>query len=268
MKIVVPMAGLGSRFQVQTETNPEYRKPKPLILIKGKPMVQWALESLPFVSLPHRPATTQFTVEPRDFVFVCRRDHENDFQIRDKLKEIFSDAITVVLIEQITRGAAETVLKAKRYLDPQEDIIVSDPDHYFDGSFLYEKILNKDAETAGIIPVFRPPADEPKWSFSLVGKDDVILAVGEKDKELAAKGALANIGGYYFSKAKVYVEEAEQMIAENDLTGDEGKKEFYVAPTYNRLIEKGMKIVAAITPQAWGLGTPKDVEYFEKNFRG
>ncbi|MDO8658544.1 MAG: hypothetical protein Q7K55_07410 [Candidatus Levybacteria bacterium] len=264
MKIIIPMAGLGSRFQKEADKNPEYKKPKPFILIKGKPMIQWALESLPFADLPHRPAQTEMKVYPKDFIFVCRRDHDEEFQVGNKLKEIFTDAITVVFIDKITLGAAETVLAAKKYINSDEDIIVSDSDHYFDGEFLYQKIVSKDKETQGIIPVFRPPDSDLKWSFSLVEKDDVITAVGEKDKELAAKGALANIGGYYFSHGSVYVKEVEEAIRENDLTGDEGKKEFYVAPMYSRLIKKGMKIVAAITPKVWGLGTPKDLEYFER----
>lgn len=267
MKIVVPMAGLGTRFQAVADSNPEYKKPKPFILIKGKPMVQWAIESLPFANLPHRKASTKFIVEPSNFIFVCRQNHEKEFQISQKLKEIFSEVINIVLIDKITRGAAETALKARDYINSNEDIIISDSDHYFDGSYLYKKIINKDQETEGIIPVFRPPDQEPKWSFSLVEKGDVITAVGEKDRELAAKGAYANIGGYYFSHGKVYVNEVEEVILENDLTGDEGKKEFYVAPIYNRLIKKGMKIIAAITPKVWGLGTPKDVEYFEQNYK-
>lgn len=260
------MAGLGSRFQKVSDTNPEYKKPKPFILVKGKPMIQWALESLPFADLPHRPSTAKFKVKPKDFIFVCRRDHQDEFKIGDKLKLIFTDAITIVFIEKVTRGAAETVLKAKKYINSDEDIIVSDSDHYFEGSFLYEQIVNKDKETMGIIPVFRPPDKDPKWSFSLIEKENVIKAVGEKDKKLADKGAYANIGGYYFTHGKTYVSEVEEMIAKNDMYGDEGKKEFYVAPVYDRLIKKGMKIIAAKTPAVWGLGTPKDVEFFVKNY--
>lgn len=118
----------------------------------------------------------------------------------------------------------------------------------------------------GIIPVWRPPDREPKWSYSLLKRDNII-AVGEKDRVLMEMGALANIGGYYFSSGKMFIKEAEAMIKENDLYGDEGKKEFYVAPLYQRLIKKGHKIIAAITPKVWGLGTPKDVEYFKKNFK-
>lgn len=256
MKIVVPMAGRGSRFLDVADSNPEYKKPKPLITIKGKPMIVWAVDSL-----------RKFNVAPGDLIFICRKDQEDEFKISQSLKDIFGDQIKIVLIDQITRGAAETVLKAREYINTDEDIIVSDSDHYFDGSFLYNKVQSKDSQTQGVIPVFRPPDKDPKWSFSLVEQDDVIAAVGEKDKGLSEKGAYANIGGYYFTHGNVFVKEVEQAIAENDLTGDEGKKEFYVAPIYQRLINKGMKIVAAITPKAWGLGTPKDVEYFEKNFK-
>lgn len=268
MKIVIPMAGLGSRFQSESNKNPEYKKPKPFILVQGKPMIQWALESLPFVDLPQRKARTAVVVTPKDCIFICRQDHEDEFAIGTKLEELFSDAITVILIDKVTRGAAETVLKAKEYINTAEDILISDSDHYFDGSYLYNKIIHKDINIQGIIPVFRPPDSNPKWSFSLVGEKDIIIAVGEKDKELAAKGAYANIGGYYFTHGNVYVKEVEAMIDENDLYGDEGKKEFYVAPIYNRLLKKGMNIVAAITPTVWGLGTPSDLEYFEKNFKG
>lgn len=255
MKIVIPMAGKGSRFLDAAETNPEYKKPKPLIKIKGKPMIVWAIDSL-----------SSFKPKSSDLFFICRQDHEDQYHITNSLKDLFGQDIKVILIDQITRGAAETVLKAKEYINTDEDMIVSDSDHYFDGSFLHEKVINKDAETQGVIPVFRPPDKDPKWSFSLVEKGDLITAVGEKDKELAEKGALANIGGYYFTHGSIFVKEVEEAIAENHLTGDEGKKEFYVAPIYDRLIKKSMKIIAAITPEVWGLGTPKDVEYFEKNF--
>lgn len=259
INIVIPMAGEGKRFR-----DAGYTVPKPFIDIRGKPMIVWSLLSLPFADLPQRPAKTEMKVTPKDFIFVCRRDHDNKFKITDKLRKLFSNKITVVFVEQVTRGAAETVLAAKEHINTDKAILVSDSDHYFDGGFLYEKIVNKDSKTQGIIPVFRPPDNDPKWSFSLVEKDNVIVAVGEKDKKLADMGALANIGGYYFTHGSVYVNEAEEMIAQNDLSGDEGKKEFYVAPVYNRLIKKGMKIVAAITPKVWGLGTPKDVEAFEK----
>jgi len=250
------MAGRGSRFLDAADLNPEYLRPKPLITINGKPMVRWALDSLSSLQMP-----------TNKLIFICRRDHEEEFQISAKLKEIFADDITVLFVDQITRGAAETVLLAKEFINTDEDIIVSDSDHYFDGAPLCEAIRNKHPETAGVIPVFQPPDNEPKWSYTLFDENNVASAVGEKDAELAKKGAWANIGGYYFSRGEIFVAEAEDMIAKNEMYGAEGKKEFYLAPVYDRLIKKGHRVEVAKIPQVWGLGTPKDVEYFEKNFQ-
>lgn len=265
MKIVVPMAGKGSRFLDAASTSPEYKKPKPLILIKDKPMVVWAIESLPFVDLKDRPAQTKFIVKPGDLVFICRQDHQNEFKIANHLKKLFGEEIKIILLDQITKGALETVLKARNYINRDEDFIASDSDHFFDGKFLYQEILNKDKKTAGIIPVFQPPDQEVKWSYTLFDKIHRALAVGEKDPELVKKGAYANIGAYYFSSGKLFVKEAEEMISEGEMYGAPGKQEFYVAPLYQKMIKKGYKVKAAITPKVWGLGTPKDVEYFEKN---
>ncbi len=267
MKIIVPMAGRGSRFQAVSDKNPEYKKPKPLISVKGKSMIEWAMESLPFLDLPKRPAQTDFKVGTKDLVFISRQDQQEKYKIVDLLKQVFGPKITVILIPQVTRGAVETALKAKDFMT-NEDIIISDSDHYFDGANLYKAIMEKDKDVVGIIPVFEPPdRNDVKWSYTLFDEDKTALAVGEKDPALAAKGAYANIGGYYFSHGNVFVKEAEEMIARNDMYGAVGKEEFYVAPLYQRLIKKGMKIKAAVLPQVWGLGTPKDVEYFERNFK-
>lgn len=259
MIVIVPMAGRGSRFLDAADQNPEYAKPKPLINIKGKPMVQWAIESL---------TGSGYNVPPDKMVFICRKDHEEEHQISKSLRDIFGQDISVVFVKQITRGAVETVLIAKEFLTTDEDVIISDSDHYFDATGLYQTIKSKDEEVAGIIPVFKPPDSDPKWSYTLFDENKVAMAVGEKDAELAAKGAWANIGGYYFSKGKIFVEEAEKMINSGDMYGAEGKKEFYVAPIYDRMIKKGMKVAVAKIPKVWGLGTPKDVEYFEANFNG
>jgi len=262
MKIVVPMAGRGSRYQVSADKNAEYRKPKPLINVKGKPMIEWALESLPFVDLPKRPAKTKLKVLPSDIVFISLEQQEYDYDITNLLKAIFGKDITVILIPEVTRGALETSLKAKEYINYDEDLIISDSDHYFDGASLYKEIINKEPDVEGIIPVFKPPDDDVKWSYTLFNENRVASAVGEKDTKLATSGAYANIGGYYFAHGKVFVQVAEEMINSGNMYGPNGKQEFYVAPIYQQILNKGMKVKVAISPKVWGLGTPQDLEYF------
>lgn len=255
MKIVIPMAGRGSRFLDAANSTPEYRKPKPLIAIKGKPMIVWAVESL-----------DRFKVSSSNLIFICRQDHQDEFQISDSLKKLFGQEINIILLDKITRGALETVLKAKDLLNTDEDIIISDSDHYFDATSFYNAISNKDSETKGIVPVFQPPDNEVKWSYTLFDKDFTAIAVGEKDPDLAKKGAYANIGAYYFSNGSFFVKEAQDLINNGEMYGAPGKQEFYVAPLYQKLIEKGYRVKVAHTPKVWGLGTPKDTEYFEKKF--
>ncbi len=265
MKIVIPMAGRGSRFQALADQNPEYSKPKPLITVKDDPMIVWALKSLPFVDLPKRPAKTSFKVTAKDLVFISLQQQQDEFGITEKMKELFGQEANVILIPEVTRGAVETTLKASSFIT-DEELIVSDSDHYFDGTQLYETINSREDGVSGIIPVFKPPDNEVKWSYTLFDENKTALAVGEKDPELANKGAFANIGAYYFSSGTIFKNEAERMINNGDMYGPAGKQEFYVAPLYQRLISKGMKIKASIIPQVWGLGTPKDLEFFLKDY--
>lgn len=260
------MAGLGSRFQAQAKKNPEYLKPKPLINVHGKPMIEWAMESLPFLDLPKRPATTAFKVPTKNLIFISLLQQQEEYSITELLQGVFGKDIKVILIPQVTRGALETVLAAKDYISSDDDLIVSDSDHYFDGTSLYNAIKNKEEDVEGIIPVFQPPDNEPKWSYMLYDENKVAVAIGEKDPELASKGAYANIGAYYFAHGNTFIREAEEMISSGDMYGPKDKQEFFVAPLYQRMIEKGMKIKAAITPTVWGLGTPKDLENFLENY--
>jgi len=251
MKVVLPMAGLGTRFKAEAGKNPEYARPKPFIRIRNIPMINWATGSLPF------------ELVMGDLTFVILKEHDDNFQIARGLREIYSDQINIIKLNKLTRGAAETAYQAYNFIDPEDELIVSDSDHSFDGSYLAQGIKNKDQDTVGVIPVFTPPDDGiARWSYSLIKKDNYIEAVGEKDVELMKQGAKANIGAYYFSKGKYFLEEVERVIKENDLTGAQGKKEFYVAPIYDRLIKRGLKVQAASIPEVWGLGTPKDLEWF------
>jgi NDP-sugar pyrophosphorylase family protein len=252
MKIIIPMAGLGSRFQNASETNPEYKKPKPFINVKGKPMVEWATGSLPFFK-EHKK------------IFVILKAHDEEHGVEKKLREIYGNDIDVVILDQPTRGAAETVYKTKHLVDPDEDILISDSDHFFNGSVLGDFIKNKPEDVAGIIPVYVCTDGVPSHSFSLTHPGtSYIQKTAEKDRALMEAGAYANIGAYYFSNAKQFFDLAEELISKNQMFGVPGKGEFYIAPMYQILIERGHKIQAALSPEVWFLGTPGELELFLK----
>ena len=52
------------------------------------------------------------------------------------------------------------------------------------------------------------------------------------------------------------------MIAANERSNNE----FYVAPVYNRLIAAGADVRANPVDEVWVLGTPEDLDHFEREY--
>lgn len=234
----MPIAGRGSRF-----ANAGITIPKPLIPVLNKPMVARAVESVSFVPHP-------------DFIFIAQKAHEEKFGIGNRLRELFGNGVRVIFADEVTEGAACTVLLAENLINNEEDILIMDTDHYFKCD-LERAIKEKEDDVKGIIPVFE--SDDPKWSFTKVNDEGNVLEVAEK----RPISKYANVGSYYFSKGSDFVWAAKQMIGKNIRVNDE----FYVAPVYNEMIKRGDKIKILIAEEMWEMGTPGDVEYFEKNFK-
>lgn len=240
MKVVMPIAGSGSRFQkVGVMT------PKPLIPVLGKPMVQRAIESVQWV--PYS-----------DFIFIARKDHEEEYGLVTKLRQLLSKNITVVYTPDVTEGAACTILLAKKYINNNEDILVMDTDHYFISN-LKDDIKKNRSNTSGVLLVFNEEEKDPKWSFTKVDKNGYVIEIAEK-KPISK---YANVGAYYFSHGFDFVWGAERMIRK----GLKINGEYYVAPVYNQLIERGDKVTISVVSERWEMGTPEDLKYFEDNFK-
>jgi choline kinase len=120
MNIVIPIAGRGSRFLIESDKKPEYKQPKPLIKIAGHEMVKWAISSLP--------------IRPNDkLIFIVLKEHVENSQIDRRLKDIYGENVKIVIVDKVTEGAACTALLAKEYINNDEPLLITDSDHYIDG---------------------------------------------------------------------------------------------------------------------------------------
>ncbi|MDP3735452.1 MAG: hypothetical protein Q8R39_03425 [bacterium] len=259
MKLLIPIAGRGSRFKKEAHLNPEYHIPKPFISVRGYPMVRWATGSLPFVAHRGQRVGSDFAIRAGDIVFVALEEHERDYALVRRLKEIYGKEVNVLLIPEVTRGAAETALCAEEYIVADEPLLVSDSDHFFDGGALLNAIA-ADPSADGFIPVFEVPEGDTKWSFSRFDPSGSIDLVAEKQPI----STWANIGAYYFGRGSDFLEAATEAIERGEYVNNE----FYLAPLYNKLIARGRSIKAVFPKYVYGLGTPRDLEYFlqETNF--
>lgn len=220
LKLIMPMAGEGSRFSEQG-----YPVPKPLIDINGKPMFVRAIESI------------DLTFD--DYVFIVRKEHN----IKNAIYQYYPTA-KVIEIDELTEGAACTVLLAGRYIDDDDAVLVTNCDQLIEWDS-----TTFDASSAGNILCFHDPDKDPKWSFAQVDENNNVKKVAEKNPI----SEWATSGHYYWKNWRNYKDAAAHMISANDRTNGE----FYLCPVYNYTIGT---IKMTKIDRMHGLGTPEDLE--------
>lgn len=237
MKIIVPMAGRGSRF-----VNRGVSTPKPLIPIHGRPMVAWALDSLRELAFSQ-------------LIFVVLQEHETAFGITSLLHKLAGPATQVIIIPNITEGQLCTVLAAKELIDTDEDILIASADTYIRSS-LAQDIAERESSCQGIISVANLPGD--RWSFARADEGGRVVEVAEKVRI----SDHASTGLYYFTNGREFTSVAEMMIANHEKT----RGEYYVIPVYQKYIQRGWQVKLSLASEMWDMGTPEALELFASRF--
>jgi HAD superfamily hydrolase (TIGR01549 family) len=234
LNVLIPMAGAGSRFEAVG-----YTFPKPLIEVRGKPMIQVVVENL--------------NIEAK-YIYIVQRSHFEKYNL-DYLLRLITPNCEIVQIEGLTEGAACTTLLAREFIDNEESLVIANSDQFVEwnsGETLYSFMA--DGIDGGIV-TFK--ATHPKWSYARIDESGIVQEVAEK-KPISD---IATVGIYFWKKGSDYVKYADEMIEKNIRTNGE----FYVCPVFNQAIEDGKKFRIRNIDQMWGLGTPEDLNYFLEN---
>lgn len=238
LNIVLPMAGRGSRF-----VDAGYEKPKPLIEVHGKPMIDVVVHNIS-------------PKEEHRFIFVVLKEQTERYGLKEHLRQI-APGCEIVEVSHVTEGAACTVLLTKEYIDNEEPLMIANCDQWVDIDINEYLAVMKKEQADGLIMTMK--ADDPKWSFVEYGADGRITGI--REKEVVSEEA--TVGIYNYVKGSDFVRAAETMMKEEMRVNNE----FYVAPAYNLLLRgHDYKIVTynigAEAAGMYGLGTPKDLEAF------
>lgn len=238
LNILIPMAGAGSRFE-----KAGYSFPKPLIDVKGKPMIQIVVEGLGIEA---------------NYIYVVQSEHKKKYNL-ETLLNLITPGCSIIEIDGVTDGAARTTLLAKNFINNDNPLIITNSDQFVDWDSLDFMYVVKEKSVDGAIVTFK--STHPKWSFAKVDGNRKITEVAEKNPI----STYATAGIYYWKHGKDYVISAEKMIAKNIRTNNE----FYVCPVYNEAILDGKFILNyPIKENAmWGLGTPEDLNYYLNNYK-
>lgn len=230
VNVVIPMAGLGSRFPR------EKYLPKPLIDVNGKPMIVRAIESLDIHAQYH---------------FLIRRDEFTNL-IQNVIEKTVANP-RFIAVDQTTEGPACSVLLFREFIDNDQELIVANCDQIMEWSS--ELFFHNVRLYDGAVVTYY--SDTDKNSYARIDKKGYVIEMREKE-------VISNIslnGIHYWKKGSHFVSSALDMIAANDRAPN---GEFYIAPSYNHMIKNGLKVGIHHIPneQHHPVGVPVDLEKF------
>tara|TARA_A100000164_G_scaffold378145_1_gene418999 strand:+ start:339 stop:1337 length:999 start_codon:yes stop_codon:yes gene_type:complete len=225
MKIIVPMAGRGSRLRPHTLT-----VPKPLVPIAGKPIVQRLVEDI-----------TRICGEKVDEIAFVIGDFGN--VVEAELLEIAKslNAKGAIYHQDEALGTAHAILCAKKALEGP--VVVAFADTLFRADFTL------DTEKDGIIWVQK--VEDPKaYGVIKMNENNVITDFIEKPEEFVSD--LAIIGIYFFKDGLKLSDELQYLI-DNNITE---KGEFQLTNALENMKQKGAEFYPGKVDEWLDCGNP------------
>ena len=212
MKIIIPMAGIGSRLRPHTLTIP-----KPLTKLAGKPIVQRLVEDIVGV----------LNQNIEEICFIIGPTFPKD--TKERLLKIASDLNTkgVVVVQETALGTAHAIYQAKDSL--KGNCVVAFADTLFKANFT----LNPETDGA----VWVKKVADPSAYGVIKTKEGIITDFVEKPEKFVSD--LAIIGIYYFKKGEDLRTEIEYLLDNNI----KEKGEFQLTNALENLKQKGAKFV-------------------------
>ncbi|MCL4273343.1 MAG: hypothetical protein KJZ77_05685 [Anaerolineales bacterium] len=213
LKIVIPMAGWGTRMRPHT-----WSKPKPLVSVAGRTSLEHLLDM--FKSLPDP--------ENTEFVFIVG-PYLGEMQIPAFIKEHYPNMKAQYVVQHEMKGQSHALSLAREHLTGPMIMCFSDTLMETDFSFLANE------ESDGVAWVM-PVEDPRRFGVAEEGADGWVTRFIEKPQSL--DNNLVVVGCYYFKSA-------ERLLAAIDDQMKRGvmlKNEYFLTDAISIMIEGGAKV--------------------------
>lgn len=210
--IIIPMAGLSSRFFKAGYDLPKYQ----LKLPNGQTVFEWAVSSF----------ENYFQTEK--FIFIVRDVFNTPKFVAEQVKLMGIQNPEIIILDRETCGQAETVALGLKHLDAQDQyqecyiFNIDSKRHQFT-----KPAVSKTCD--GYLEVFKDEGEH--WSFIELNNKDKVIRTTEKVRI----SDLCSDGLYYFKYISVFLKLVKTALEQQDFV----KGELYIAPLYNRMIEHG-----------------------------
>lgn len=188
MKVIIPVAGGGTRLKPHTLSTP-----KQLLKVAGIPMLDYVIQSCE-------------KLQPDEMIFIVGHHKE---QIIDHIKENFSHINYSFVEQKVRNGDGSAVLLGLESINQQEDddLFVLFGDTLID--FDIEKMVNESRNSTGSVACQRV---ENPTQYGVVELDNNNKVIGIEEKPSEPKTDLAIIGAYYFNSYKLVREMLQEHM--------------------------------------------------------
>lgn len=214
MKVIIPLAGLGTRLRPHTHT-----KPKPLLWVAGKTVLDHILDRLTDLDF-------------QEVVFII--GHFGD-QIREHVGANYDFAASYVEQKEL-KGQAHALFLAREHLVGAVFIVFVDTIFEADLGFL------KGISSDGVI--FVKEVEDPRRFGVVTLQDGFITGFVEKPDEPISN--LALVGMYYIKNSALLLECIEAVLKGDIKT----KGEYYLADALQQMVDRGAKLQKG-TVEVW-----------------
>ena len=212
LKVVIPMAGWGSRMRPQT-----WSKPKPLVSVAGKTSLEHLLDM--FKTLPD-PDNTEYIFIVGPFL--------GELLIPAFIDEYYPNLKVHFVVQHEMKGQSHALALAREYLFGPMMICFSDTLMETNFSFL----ANEEADgVAWVMPV----EDPRRFGVAEVGEDGWVTRFIEKPQSM--NNNLVVVGCYYFKSAQRLLSAIDNQMQRGMML----KNEYFLADAISIMIERGAK---------------------------
>ncbi len=225
MKVIIPLAGLGTRLRPHT-----YTRPKPLINVAGKPMLAYILDKFR-------------DLEVEEFIFVV--GHLGD-QIEKYVSEEYKSFKAKYIVQEEMLGQAHAIWLCRDYVDGPVFMVFGD-------TFFEADLTEIKAQPPDSIAYVHEVSDPRRFGVAIVGPDSHIEKFVEKPASMDNR--LAVIGMYYFSDGPALMRACDELMEKDIRT----KGEYFLADALNLMIPQGYRFVTRTVDVWHDSGKPETV---------
>jgi glucose-1-phosphate thymidylyltransferase len=226
LKVVIPMAGLGTRLRPHT-----WSKPKQLVSVAGKPVLDHVLDMLSTLS------------EPDNVELINIVGYLGD-QIEDHMTKCYPDIKSHFVLQEDPRGQSHAIYLAREFLTGPMMVVFAD-------TLIETDLSNLSNETFDAIAWVKPVPDPRRFGVAVVDQQGKVTKLIEKPKETANN--LAVVGFYYFNSSEDLISAIEEQMR-RDL---QIKGEYFLVDAINLMLAKGLTMRTEKVGVWLDAGTPE-----------